>query len=108
MQIIASSRNGSLLNTDRLQPVPNRRGEENQLTFNFTISRDGNDLLTKDEVAKILRVTNRTIANYRLRGLLPYIKINEHYYLYPKAGIETLLGRSFTKEEFAYAFPRAA
>jgi excisionase family DNA binding protein len=38
------------------------------------------DLLTPDEVAKILRVQRTTALNYMRRGVIPAAKIGKHWY----------------------------
>jgi excisionase family DNA binding protein len=38
------------------------------------------DLLTPDEVAKILSVKRSTALNYMRRGVIPAVKIGKHWY----------------------------
>jgi excisionase family DNA binding protein len=42
------------------------------------------DLLTTEEIAKILKVEPRTVRDYMDRGELPYIKLRREYRAYRK------------------------
>ncbi len=39
------------------------------------LQKEANQLLTVAEVAKILKVTVRTVMNYKAQGLLPYYQV---------------------------------
>jgi DNA-binding transcriptional MerR regulator len=49
------------------------------------------DLLTRCEVARLLRVTNRTIRNYELTGQLRPFRLNQRVIRYKAADVERLI-----------------
>jgi excisionase family DNA binding protein len=53
-------------------------------------------LLTKKEVADLLRVSTRTVENLTNRGILPKITLGTKMVRYPEAGIKRLLEESTT------------
>ena len=56
--------------------------------------------LTNHEVAKILRVTFRTLQNYRDKGILPFSQVGSKIY-YRASDIQAHLDRHYIKERRA-------
>jgi excisionase family DNA binding protein len=54
------------------------------------------DLLTKREVAELLRVSTRTVENLTSRGILPKITLGTKMVRYPLDGINRVLQASTT------------
>jgi excisionase family DNA binding protein len=55
-------------------------------------------LLTKKEVAALLRVTNRTVENLTNRGVIPKITLGTKMVRYPEDDIRSMLRKMVTRE----------
>lgn len=58
-----------------------------------------NLLLTRDEVAKILKVCRHTIQRYTRKGLLPALHLNQRVIRYRQEDVESFLAQAETKRE---------
>ncbi len=56
-------------------------------------------LYTTDEVARIFRVSTRTIQNWRDKGQIEFLQIN-HVILYSKNDVDELLKKYHSKSNF--------
>lgn len=54
--------------------------------------------LTTEEVLAILRVSRRTLQNYRTEGKIPFHKISHKTILYKEADIEKFLREQYSTE----------
>jgi len=63
------------------------------------LSQSGTQWLSGPEVCKILRISTRTLVNYRRRGTLPYAKIGRKIY-YKLEDVEQLLERHYVKPAY--------
>jgi predicted DNA-binding transcriptional regulator AlpA len=58
------------------------------------------DLLTEDEVARILRISTRSLRRYRADGSgPPWIRISERVYRYPRGELEAWLKAQHGRRE---------
>jgi len=55
-------------------------------------------LLTKKEVADLLRVSTRTVENLTNRGILPKITLGTKMVRYPEGDIGSMLKKKVTRE----------
>jgi DNA-binding transcriptional MerR regulator len=51
------------------------------------------EYITRDEVAKIFRVSKQTVRSWELRGMLPRIKFNRRVVRYRCADVERMASR---------------
>ena len=49
------------------------------------------ELLDNKDIEKIFKITKHTVMNWRNKGLLPYIKINERKFLYKIEDINKII-----------------
>jgi predicted site-specific integrase-resolvase len=56
------------------------------------------DLLNNKDIEELFGVTKQTILNWRKRGILPYIAINQRKFLYKKEDVEKLLNKGDDNE----------
>lgn len=64
------------------------------------------EYLTSSEVVKILRITSRTLLNYRKEGKLAYIKLSPKVILYKKEDVLELLNKSSVPTYFKENYKR--
>lgn len=57
-----------------------------------------NSLMTRQEVARLLRVGKRTIRGYELAGKLHPVRLNRRVIRYNTPEVERLIGGTLTKE----------
>lgn len=55
------------------------------------VIQNHNDLLTPEEVGKLLHLSDRAVRNYRMEGRLLSSKINEKKHLFFRQDIENIL-----------------
>ena len=65
-----------------------------KVTGNYRPMLDGERYLTDREVSEILKVSRRTLQEYRNEGILPYIPLGGKV-LYRESGLEKLLDRHY-------------
>lgn len=58
------------------------------------MEKNQTEYLTSNEVLSILRITSRTLLNYRKEGKLPYTKVSAKKILYKKEDVVELLNKS--------------
>ena len=63
---------------------------------NYRPPRDGERYLTDREVAELLRVSRRTLQEYRNNRVLPFILLGGKV-LYPESGLRELLEANYRK-----------
>ena len=65
-----------------------------KVTGNYRPMLDGERYLTDREVSEILKVSRRTLQEYRNEGILPYISLGGKI-LYRESDLEELLDRHY-------------
>jgi len=65
----------------------------------MTVTSD--DLLTVKEAARKMNIAPRTVTDYRLRGLIPYIQYSRKKFLYPRTGIDAFIENSFHESQLS-------
>lgn len=70
------------------------------------MGKDEIEYLTSSEVIRILRITSRTLLNYRKEGRLPYMKISAKKILYKKEDVIRLLNKSSVPTYFKENYNR--
>lgn len=76
--------------------IETMEGISKMLDTNYLIYRpilDGNRYITEQELSKALKITKRTLIEYRMNGKLPYYKIGGKIY-YKEQDIIDILGRN--------------
>ena len=81
---------------DMLLSLKNSHRRINRFMQEYTPPLNGDRYLTDREVAELLRVSRRTLQEYRNNRVLPFILLGGKV-LYPESGLRELLEANYSK-----------
>jgi hypothetical protein len=92
MNVKASASNGSLLKkVVQLSLVNAQTGKALRDNIVFLVPKDATEVFSASEAAKYLKITMRTLKNYRYEGELEYLQYNSRKIVYTKNQLDSFL-----------------